>query len=108
VEIGARVAQRHAVPLTLLHVSDARSAEERHELAAQAEAAQVITGVEPIVLAEPGHAFARIVAEADSHDGTLTVLGSAGRRGLGALASVSERVGAHARGSVLILRPAAT
>ena len=106
VEVGARVAQRHGAPLTLLHVAGRRSPEERRELARQAAAAQEVTGSDPVVLAEPGHTVARILEVADSHDGTLVVMGSAGRRGLDALGSVSERVGAHARGSVLVLRPA--
>lgn len=105
VEAGARIAQRHASPLTLLHVADERSPEQRHELALQAATAQEITGADPVVLTDPGHPVARIVEVADSHDGTLVVMGASGRRGLGALGSVSERVGARTRGSVLVMRP---
>ena len=93
--------------MTLLHVADVRSADERHELAHQAATAQTITGTDPIVLAERGRPVARITEVAADHEGTLLVMGSAGRHGLDALGSVSERVGARARGPVLVLRPVA-
>jgi len=45
-----------------------------------------------------------ILEEAERHPGTLLVMGSTRRTGLRALASVSERVGARATVSVLVLR----
>jgi nucleotide-binding universal stress UspA family protein len=107
VHVGARIAQRHGVPLVLLHVADIRSSEARHELGVQAAAAEAVTGVDPVVLAERGHAAPRILDVAGDHEGTLLVVGSGGRRGIDSLGSVSERVGAHARGPVLVLRPRA-
>lgn len=106
VVIGARIAQRHGVPLTLLHVADALSSEQRHELTQQAVTAKAITGIEPIVLARHGHPVARIIEVAGDHEGTLLVMGSTGRKRLASLASVGERVGARASGPVLVLRPA--
>jgi nucleotide-binding universal stress UspA family protein len=101
---GARIAQRHGVPIMLLHVAETPSQAEHHELALQATAIKDTTGADPIVLSERGRRVARILEIADAHDDTLIVMGASGRRGLDALASVSERVGARARGPVLVLR----
>ena len=84
-------------------MSDVALESERRELASQAALARSIGPQDPIVLLESGRPVHGILDIAHSHADTLVVTG-AGRTGLAALGSVSERVGARARCSVLALR----
>lgn len=104
VELGARVASAFGTPLTLLHVGETHSAGQRHELAVQTTRAQDFTGTEPVVVHEDGRPADRIVAFAESIGAGLVAVGGSRRRGVRALRSVSESVGAHARSSVLVVR----
>ena len=103
VRVAAELAHRHGARLTVLHVSDFVLESERRELECQAALARSIGLQEPIVLLEAGRPVHGILEIADSHADTLVVMG-ARRTGLAALGSVSERVGARARCSVLVLR----
>lgn len=104
VRIAAELAHRHGAHLTILHVSDHASWEERRELESQAAAAGALYGQDPVLLREAGRRVQRILEIAHSHVDTLIVTGARGQPGLAALGSVSERVGAGARCSVLVLR----
>ena len=104
VRIAAELAHRHGAQLTVLHVSDHASWGERRELEAQAVAARALGGQDPVQLLEPGRPVQGILEIAHSHADTLIVTGARGQAGLAALGSVSERVGARARCSVLVLR----
>lgn len=104
VATAAGIAARHDVPLTLVHTGPS-SAAVRHALAEQATVAGEVTGHEPVVLVTPGEPAQRLPAIAASIEAGLLVTGSGGRRGLAALASVSERVAHRAPCSVLVLRP---
>lgn len=106
VRVAAELAHRHGARLTVLHVSDVASEGERRELESQAALARSIVPQEPIVLLEAGGPVHGILDIAHSHADTLVVTG-ARRTGLAALGSVSERVGARARCSVLALRHSA-
>ena len=103
VRVAAELAHRHGARLTVLHVSDVAPESERRELESQAALARSIGPQDPIVLLEAGRPVHGILDIAHSHADTLVVTG-AGRTGLAALGSVSERVGARARCSVLALR----
>ena len=103
VRVAAALARRHGARLTVLHVSDAASESERRELEGQAALARSIGAQDPIVLLEAGRPVHGVLEIAHSHADTLVVTG-ARRTGLAALGSVSERVGARARCSVLALR----
>jgi nucleotide-binding universal stress UspA family protein len=104
VRIAAELAHRHGARLTVLHVSDRASWEERRELEGQAVAARALGGQDAVLLVEPGRPVQGILEIAHSHADTLIVIGARGEAGLAALGSVSERVGARARCSVLVLR----
>lgn len=101
---AAELAHRCGAQLTILHVSDHASWEQRRELESQAAAARAVLGHEPVVLLEAGRPVQGILEIAHSHPDTLIVTGARGHGGLAALGSVSERVGARARCSVLVLR----
>ena len=104
VEIAARLAGMHATQLTLVHAGAYDAAPERHELAVQAASAMELTGVEPVVVCEPGHPVEQILAIAARERPGLIVVGSSGRAGVRALGSVSERIAARASCSVLVMR----
>ena len=104
VRVAAELARRYGARLTVLHVSDVTSGEERRELDSQAEVARAIIHREPILLVEAGRIVQRILEIAENHADTLVVTGAGCRQGLAALGSVSERVAARARCSVLVLR----
>ena len=104
--VAAALAHRHGARLTILHVADFASESERRALESQAALARSIGPQDPIVLLEPGRPVHSILEIAHSHADTLVVIG-ARRTGLAAIGSVSERVGARARCSVLALRHSA-
>jgi nucleotide-binding universal stress UspA family protein len=101
--VAAALARRHGARLTILHASDFASESERRALESQAALARSIGAQDPIVLLEPGRPVQSILEIAHSHADTLVVMG-ARRTGPAAIGSVSERVGARAQCSVLVLR----
>lgn len=102
--LAARIAARFRTPLMLAHVSDGDGADAHHELAVQTTLAKEITRTEPVVLSVPGEPVARLVSMAVTTNAGLLVVGSTGREGIRAVASVSERVAHRAQCSVLVLR----
>ena len=104
VRVAAELAHRHGARLTVLHVSDHASWEERRELESQSAAAGALHGTPPVQLLEPGRPVHGILEIAHSHADTLVVTGAHRPGGLAALGSVSERVAARAHCSVLVLR----
>jgi nucleotide-binding universal stress UspA family protein len=103
-EIAAAIAARGDGSVTIVHVEGPHGATVRRELALAASDAIARTGTEPVVATVRGRVPDAIVATADELEATLLVLGSRGLAGTRALASVSERVGAAAGCSVLVLR----
>jgi nucleotide-binding universal stress UspA family protein len=102
--IAAEVAARAGGSVTLLHVEGPAGSNVRHELALEAADVKEITGLDPVVVTTRGHGPDPIVRSATEIGATLVVLASRGLAGVRALASVSERVGAAAPCSVLVLR----
>lgn len=107
-EVAGAIASRGGGGAMLLHVTEREPREVRRELAQEATDLFLATGVEPVVHTLPGRPADTIVTAAADHDATLLVLGSRDLSGVRALASVSERVGAAARCSVLVMRAAVT
>ena len=103
-ELGAVMAARAGGSVTLLHLDGDTDADARHELAVEASDVFALTGTEPVVVTVRGHGPDPIVQAACDLDATLLVLGSRGRAGVRALTSISERVGAAAPCSVLVIR----
>jgi nucleotide-binding universal stress UspA family protein len=104
VRVAAELAALAGGRITLAHCGGHGRSESRHELALEAADAREITGVEPVVVTVPGHGPAPIVAIARELEASLLVLASRGLTGVRAVASVSERVGAAAPCSVLVVR----
>ena len=103
VEIAARIAKRFETHLTLTHIGGA-DGRTRQTLARQLAAAMEITGTEPVVIQAPGDPANRIPQIVAEEQFGLLVTGSHRRHGIGALASVSERLAHRAPCSVLVLR----
>lgn len=103
VEIAAQLAKRFGVHLTLAHIGGA-DGRTRHTIARQVADAMEITGTEPVVLQAPGDPVDRIPQILAEERYGLLVTGSHRRHGIGALASVSERLAHSAPCSVLVLR----
>ena len=101
--VAATLAADHGGHVVLTHVGEPKTSS-RHLLAEQSTAVLEITGVEPVVLSMPGDPAERLPAVARSIVPGLLVMGSSGKTGLRALASVSERVAHRAPCSVLVLR----
>lgn len=103
VNVAARIAAAHRRRLILGHAGrlDGAAAD---AVSHQATAASSVTGQPSTVLAGPGDPAARMVAIAENASAGLIVTGSSGRRGVRALASMSERIAHRARCSVLVLR----
>ena len=102
--IAAAVAALAGGSVTLLHVEGPTGSDVRHELALEATEVQGITGIDPVVVTTRGHGPDPIVRSAAELGVTMVVLASRGLSGVRALSSVSERVGAAAPCSVLVLR----
>lgn len=102
--IAAAVAARAGGTVTLLHLEGPAGAGVRHELALEATDVLRVAGSDPVVVTIRGHGADPIVDAAAELGATLLVLGSRGLSGVRALASVSERVGAGAPCSVLVVR----
>ncbi|HEX6026976.1 MAG TPA: universal stress protein [Solirubrobacter sp.] len=103
IALAATLARRHNAQVALLHV-DHGGRDVRHELAEEAAALQLATGVEPVTLELEGHAPSRIAEVALELRASLVITGSRMLTGVRAMASVSERVGVVAPCSVLVLR----
>jgi nucleotide-binding universal stress UspA family protein len=102
--VAAAIAARAGGSVTLLHVEGPAGPGVRHELALEASDVLSIAGTEPVIVTTRGHGPEPIVRSAAELAATMVVLGSRGISGVRALASVSERVGAVAPCSVLVLR----
>ena len=106
VAAGAWIARHTDARVVLAHAGPSSRAT-RHGLARQAAGLLELTGHDPVVLAVDGNPVERLPATAQSTGAGLLVLGSRGLTGVGALASVSERVAHRSPCSVLVLRGAA-
>ena len=104
VRIASELAALADGRVTLAHGDGHSSRGTRHELAVEAAEAREITAVEPVVVTVPGHGPAPIVAIARELEASLLVLASRGLTGVRAVTSVSERVGAAAPCSVLVVK----
>jgi nucleotide-binding universal stress UspA family protein len=102
-EAAAAIACRHRSRVTLVHAGFG-SADIHHGLAEQQALLAERTGVEPAILELPGRAPEVIAETARELPASLIVTGSRMLTGIGALRSVSERVGQMAPCSVLVLR----
>jgi nucleotide-binding universal stress UspA family protein len=105
VRIAAQIAAAHGAPLVIGHAAHHYD-RARHDLAEQATAAMELTGSDPVVMSVAGDPVEALVSMAGSAGAGLLVTGSASRRGVAALASVSERIAHRAPCSVLVLRHA--
>lgn len=103
VMLTAALARRHGARVVLLHI-DFSDRGTRHELAEEAAALLVATGIDPVVLQLDGHAPSRIAEVALELPASLIVTGSRMLTGVRALTSVSERTGVVAPCSVLVMR----
>ena len=101
---GARLAARLGAALTVVHVRERDDDRRVPELKAELANVRAMVGRE-IDYYEPSGPAARVIVDAAQGDGAgLVVVGSDQRRGLSALASVSERVAHLAPCSVLVMR----
>lgn len=101
----AAIARRHRSRVALVHVERSSRAM-RRELAEEATTLYEATGVEPVVIQVKGHVPERLAGIALDLRASLLVAGSRLLTGFPSLASVSERVGAIAPCSVLVVRRA--
>lgn len=105
---AAMLVARDGGSVTLLHVEGPHGPDVHRHLAEAATDAYALTGTEPVVVVVKGHGPDAVAAAADELDASLLVLGSRSLAGVRAFASVSERVGAHARCPVLVMRDQAS
>jgi nucleotide-binding universal stress UspA family protein len=101
---GARLAARLGAELTVVHVAEGGDDQRRRELRAELANARALLGRELDYYREFGNPARAIVVASQGDGAGLVVVGSSGRRGLSALASVSERVTHLAPCSVLVMR----
>lgn len=104
VEMTARIAARHGAHVGIVGAHD-REAPFRPGLAEHATRIMEATGVEPVILDEPGPPHRAVARAARDFDASLVVTGSRGLNGVSALRSVSERIAHTAPCSVLVVRP---
>jgi nucleotide-binding universal stress UspA family protein len=104
VDVAARLAAVAGGTVTLMHVEGPTGPAVRHELALEASDVAGMMVVDPVVAVVRGHGPDPIVEIAEELEATLLVLGSRSLTGVRALASVSERVGAAAPCSVLVVK----
>ena len=90
--------------LTVLHTEAGDEERRRPELHAELANVRALLGRDLDYVQPPGPAAQAIVEEAEVATAGLVVLGSRRRRGVAAIASVSERVAHLAPCSVLIMR----
>jgi nucleotide-binding universal stress UspA family protein len=101
---AAHVAARAGAELIVVHVPGRDASRRRPELRSELANARALLGRELDFLKESGNPARALVSVAQDEGAGLIVVGSTGRRGLPALASVSERVAQLAPCSVLIMR----
>jgi nucleotide-binding universal stress UspA family protein len=101
--LTANIARVHGSEVTLLTAGE-ETPGARHELAQQTADLAVATGREPLVVISAKPPRTAIAEHALDQHPSLVVLGSSGRMGLRAVASVSEHVAHHVRSSVLVAR----
>jgi nucleotide-binding universal stress UspA family protein len=105
VATAAALARRHDARVTLVHIGRSDSGI-RHELAEEIATLIDVTGREPEVAEADGHTASRLAELAANLHTSLIVTGSRELTGIRALGSVSERTGAIAPCSVLVMRGA--
>ena len=101
---AARLARQLDAELTVIHVVEHGDEEQPPELSAERANTRALLGRELGYVTGPGSPARAIVSSAEGDGAGLVVVGSGGRRGLSALASVSERVAHLAPCSVLVMR----
>jgi len=101
---GTHLAARLGAELTVVHVLERDEDARRPELSAELANARALLGRSIDYFQDSGPAPRAIVTAAEGDGAGLVVVGSDGRRGLSALASVSERVAHLAPCSVLVMR----
>jgi nucleotide-binding universal stress UspA family protein len=104
VTAAAHVAARLGAELTIVHVTGRGDDKRRPELEAELANARALLGRSLDYVEFDGPAARSIVDLAEGDGAGLVVVGSEGKKGLPALASVSERVAHVAPCSVLVLR----
>jgi nucleotide-binding universal stress UspA family protein len=102
--LAARIAGRFGAAVIMLHVGTADRVEALRAIARQTADVIDATGREPAVAEIGGRPVDTITDITRSEQAALVVLGSRGRKGVKALASVSERVAHEAPCSVLVAR----
>jgi nucleotide-binding universal stress UspA family protein len=103
---ATHLAARLGAELTIVHVAKADDDKRANELRAELANVRALLG-RPIDYFRPHGPAARAIVDAAQGDGAgLVVVGSTGRTGPSAVASVSERVAHHAPCSVLVMRGA--
>jgi len=100
--VAANIVAAHDTRVVLAHAGRSDSTL-RQALAEQAADVLEITGKDPVVVSVDGPPLDRLLGMASSIGASLVVLGSRGRQGTRALASLSDRVAQHATCSVLVL-----
>jgi nucleotide-binding universal stress UspA family protein len=98
------VANRLGAPLTVLHVREVDDRERDRELAAELTNVRALLGRDLRYVTDAGGTASRIIAATRDASAGLVVTGSAGKHGVAALGSTSERVAHHAPCSALIVR----
>lgn len=89
----------------MIFVPDRTDARRRRAVSEQAIEIREALGAEPVVAELSGHVAKQIVDAARAANASLIAIGHRGRRGIGALGSVSERVVHQADCSVLVAPP---
>jgi len=105
VQLAGQIARSHGARVSLVHAEDHDDGARRHAQAEEITELIEVTGVEPSVIEQPQHTVDAIVTVAERENAALIVIGSRGRHGVAALASISERVAHRATCSVLVARP---
>jgi nucleotide-binding universal stress UspA family protein len=100
--VAAHIVAAHDSRVVLAHAGRTDSTL-RQALAEQAADVLEITGKDPVVVSVDGPPLDRLLGMASSIGASLLVLGSHGRHGPRALASLSDCVAQHATCSVLVL-----
>ena len=102
--VAAHLAARLEAELTVVHVSEPGDGARRPELMAELANARALLGRDLHYVTDFGSPVQAIAGTAEDAGAGLVVVGSAGKRGVAALGSVSERLAHLAPCSVLALR----
>ena len=103
--LTARIAERLGSTVFMLRVGTAAGVEELRTVAQQVVEITEATGRAPVIVEFGDDPLDTIIEVARSQRASLIVVGSHGRSGVRALASISERVAHEAPCSVLVARP---